>query len=185
VILDKTVTVFATTEPVTVADVKQKTLRLPQNVTLNDAEIEEIVPDARGIIENLTGRYWAPVTVQLTFDAFPSGNRPLKIPFPDLTALTSISYLDESQASQTLTGATLDTVRNHIRYTDGWPYGTDVIVVLTCGPVAAAVPDSIKRAIRLVCADLFENKGAQLPYQTYENKAVELAISGHIWGQGV
>lgn len=146
----------------------------------HDDDIVEMRAAARDRVEALTNRYWSRVTVRIGLNAFPTTDRPLYLPIPDIQEVSSITYLDTAQDLQTLTGFTLLSSRQLITYTTGWPIGSYITIELTAGPdvdgsPADIIPAGIKRAILMYMTDYFENRGSQVPYQLIKNKAADAA----------
>lgn len=176
-------------EPVSVVEGRIQ-LRVGEDNDAYDTEITALIQDARDRVETLTHRYWRRVVVGLGYPCFPASNYPLYIPVPDLVSLDSITYWDTDQNEQTLSGATLDTKRQLIKYTDGWPIGSQVLIELTAGPdndssPADVIPGGVKRGILMYLTDYFENRGAQVPYQLIDNQAANAAVHPHRVALGV
>lgn len=159
-------------EPVTLAEAKTH-LRLDGSAF--DAEVTALIPAAREAVENYTNRAWAQAQFKMFFDRTPS-DRILDYPMPDVVSLDALSYIDGSEAEQTLTigDYTLDADRQTI--VGDWPAGHDLAVTVTAGPdlsgsPADPVPSCIRSAILLYLTDLFEHRGAQSSLQIYNNPA--------------
>ncbi len=115
----------------------------------------------------------APVTFDLILDSFPDGNDRLYIPTVPLASITSLAYYDGANDSQSLTENTEYTL---LAPTDGqawlkpvvggtWPSTADrddaVTIRLIAGYAnAAAVPDCVLMAIRLLIGHFWENREA-------------------------
>lgn len=85
-----------TVEPVTVAEVKAHAVI---GHDLDDALLGVLISAARGHGESLTGRRFAPTTLEVVLDSFPAE---IRLPGAPITALTSIKYIDADGAEQTL-----------------------------------------------------------------------------------
>lgn len=176
-LLATTVTVAATTEPVTLAEAKRQ-LRITDSNS--DTEINELIAEARALVEDHCNRYWAEQTVRWVYSDFPAEDYPFKLHLPDVSSLTSVTYIDENDAEQTLStsGLTLDGPRERIRTSTAWPDGHSPAVTMVAGP-PTVLPPAVSRAIKMVITDLYEHRGAQMPYQIYENEAVMAALTFH------
>lgn len=167
-------------EPVSVTQARLQ-LKVGSSNSAYDNDINEMLPAARDKVEQLTNRYWSQVNIRLGFDNFPSGNRPLYLPVPDIDSVTDVEYLDENQDIQNLTGFTVDTKRQVLIYTDGWPVGSNVLVDLVAGPdndasPAPLIPAGITQGILMYMTDYFENRASQVPYNLINNQAANNAV---------
>lgn len=134
-----------------------------------DSVIEAIVAAAVTHVEDVSGRALFTQTWTATFDGFPDGD--LVLPRPPVASVTSITYVDEEGATQTLSSGayTTDLASEpaHI-----WPvYGTNwpttrtqrgsVTVVYVAGVAStASIPKPIRQAILLLVGHLYENREA-------------------------
>ena len=131
-------------------------------VTTSDENdlIQGLITVARRYCEEVTGRQFITATWQYLFEDFPSGNE-FAVPWPPLQSVTSITYLDEDGASQTLSTDVygLDTSpspgRIYLKYNQSWPSyrsqrgGIVVRYVAGYGDAASDVPEPIVHAIKL------------------------------------
>lgn len=111
--------VSAGTEPVTADEIK--TL-IPLDGTDHDTRIALLIPALRQQAEQYTGRSFAINTWQVKLDAFPAEIRLL---WPPVVSVTSITYVDSDGATQTLDAANYS-VDSHSE--PGWvlpAYGLD------------------------------------------------------------
>lgn len=93
-------------EPVTAAEVKSL---IALDGTDHDARIALLIPALRQQAEQITGRSFAVNTWQTKLDEFPAEIRLL---WPPIVSVTSITYVDDAGATQTL-AATAYTVDTH------------------------------------------------------------------------
>ena len=146
-----------TTEPVTVAQVKQQ-LSIQTDDTLIDDVIERRITEARQWAENYMGRTIMPCQWRVVLDRFPSE---LMLHMPTVTSIDAVTYIDTAQVSQTLDPLSyyLDSVStpNWLlpAYGESWPdtlnTANAVSVLYTAGyEDADSVPGPIKEAIMLV-----------------------------------
>jgi len=141
-------------------------------------------------IENLTGRKLLTQTWEYYLDEFPDGS--IKIPFGNLQSVTSIKYKDSDGTETTLTENTDYLVECNedqtgnivLPYGESWPSFTawpskPITIKFVCGWTSAAlVPYAIKAALKLICADMYENReGKALTSFDYkENRAVDALL---------
>lgn len=148
---DLTVVTAATHEPLTVNFVKDY---LRVDTTADDHLIEELVKASRLSIERGTGRQLVTTTYDWKIDRFADC---IEIPKPPLQSVTSIDYLDEDGASQTLLGSVydvhIDREPGEIRlaYNQSWPNirggHKDITIRFVCGYGAF---DDVPADIRLL-----------------------------------
>jgi uncharacterized phiE125 gp8 family phage protein len=158
-------------EPLTLAEAK---LYLRVDATTENSLITGMIVSARQMVETYTRRALATQTWDFRYPWFMDTRRPLIVPKAPLQSVTSVTYLDEDGASQTL-GSSNYTVRTFSGAVAGRGYVelkddvslpsvyTDAIMPVTvravCGyGVAADVPDGLKMAIYLMLGDLYEQR---------------------------
>ena len=88
-------------EPLTTAEAKA---HLRVDGTAEDAYIDECVTDARGTIEELTGRALITQTWDLWLDGWPAFGV-ITLPRPPLQSVTSVVYYDTDDTEATLSSA--------------------------------------------------------------------------------
>lgn len=77
------------------------------DVATDDATFQRLVEAATAHVEAATDRRCITQTWDLKLDRFPCGSAPIVLPFPPVSSITSVSYVDGDGASQTWTeGAT-------------------------------------------------------------------------------
>jgi uncharacterized phiE125 gp8 family phage protein len=159
-------------EPVTLAEAKE---HLRVDFSQDDALISALIEASRIYCEQFTARVFITQTWELVIDKFPANE--IMIPFPPLQLVTSIKYDNGAGVEQVLGAAQyevddasqpgwvvpvttgwpasiwegINSVR--IRYVAGYAPGTDSPIDL-----AANVPQSIKSAILLHVAQLYEQR---------------------------
>ena len=166
-----------TNEPVSVADVSEY-LRLDDSPT-DIALITALITAARQYIEQYLNRYVATQTLETTFDGFVN---PMVLN-ADVQSVTSVKYLDENGAEQTLASNQylLDTYTEPAQITPAYnvtypntyavPNSVKVryVVGYTTGdsPDTNPLPETLKFAMMLIIGDLYANREAQgdKPYQ--------------------
>ena len=152
------------TEPVSLATLKQQ-LRL--NHAHQDALLTSLITVAREQVEADTWRSLVPITGRtITRRGFPFGDEALLLPKPPLRAVTSVTYVDSAGTSTPFTNFRVDLLHDpgsiEPNYPAVWPVSqagpASVTVVYDCGYAdAASVPASLKHAILLIAAQLYEN----------------------------
>ena len=90
-------TTAPTSEPLTLTQVKNH-LRIDD--TNSDDELTLLLAAARAHVETRTNRQLMRATYTMTFDRWPSGNE-IALRMPPLESVTSVTYYDENEASQT------------------------------------------------------------------------------------
>lgn len=173
-----------------------------------DTLINTYIAAATRFVENYTRLLMLPGTVTEIFTAVPgSGGMPvltsdfatvysppafysLKIGNP--IALTSVSA-NTTDATGSFTALSTTSLLNaafnkpRVYAPDGWTFGTispfQIKIVYSAGYAnAAAVPNDIKVAIMLVCADMYENR---MDYVKQLPTAAEILLSPYVVNQGV
>ena len=183
-----TETVAATAEPLTVAEAKS---HLRVDVTDDDTLISAYISAATEYCEDFTGRSFVTRTYRADLPYFADC---IVLPGRPIQAITSVYYYDTaSPAALTLLAASNYTLVNNIfrrAYGATWPsvaYRDDAIQISytagyapTSSPEVAAesVPEALKCAIRLITADLYENREAQFVGFSViqENRAAKMLL---------
>ena len=148
-----------TAEPVTIDELKAH-LRVTSGV--EDADLARLITAAREHVEQQTGRALADQTREYTADAFPSSGV-LRLGFAPVVSISSVKYLDETGAEQTLDASvyTVDTQSEPgalvLKVNQDWPDTASlpaaVRVRYVCGTTA---PQILKQAILFIAAHWYE-----------------------------
>ena len=171
---------------------------LTESATLaEDDLLGDILTTAREHVEDITGRALLTQTWDAYFDEWPDGNH-FTLPFGNLQSVTSVSYKDTEGTETTLTATTDYLVEANgdqkgrivLPYGVSWPsvtlYPSNPIKIrFVCGwEEAADVPKRIKSAIKMICSDLYENRGERtIGGIVTENKAADsLLYPVRLWG---
>jgi uncharacterized phiE125 gp8 family phage protein len=155
-----------TVEPVTVNEARDF-LR----IDFDDDEVlvGALITAAREYVEGYTERALVNQTWTVKMDDF-WGDCVLELPYPPLSSVTSITYVDTDGASQTVATATytVDTDsepgRIYLAYGKTWPTARSernavtITFVAGYGAAASAVPDRAKTAIKMLVGDMYENR---------------------------
>lgn len=157
-------------EPVSLSDAKTH-LRVPSDVTDEDGLIAALITTAREYAEQYTGRAIRTQTWDYKLDAFPCDE--IVLPMPPVTSVSSISYVDQNGDSQTWSasyyqtdlpsGPTAAKARIWPAYGQYFPQTRWQLNAVTVRFVSgyatvAAVPESIKAAIKLIVGHLYLNR---------------------------
>jgi uncharacterized phiE125 gp8 family phage protein len=160
-----TVSTAPTVEPVTRAEAKA---HLRFDVADEDGYIDVLIQAAREYAESRTGRAICTQTIDVSLDHFPAGGV-IELPRPKLSSVTSITYYDSDNTSQTFSSASyvVDAVSEPGRICLGYGYAwpstysrpNAVTIRYVAGyGLAASVPAGIKRAVLSRVGDLFDNR---------------------------
>lgn len=166
------VTTPPATELVSTADAKTH-LRLGDVASGQESYIDTLVKTARILIENEVGRAFINQTITLKIDRFPRDNKPIYLPQPPLSSVTSISYLDTDGNSQTFASSKyiVDTImepgRISLAYEQTWPQtrsienAVTIVYVAGYGVATTDVPETVIHAIKLIIDDWYNNRGSE------------------------
>jgi uncharacterized phiE125 gp8 family phage protein len=147
------------TEPVTLAEAKA---HLGVTISDDDARIQALITAAREWAESYTRRSFISQTWAAKFDAFPLTDS-IRLPGP-LLSITSVGYMDADGEARTFTDYSLDAAGERILldYAADWPDTRDIenAVTITFIVGYAAVPESIKAAIKLKVESLYDRPDA-------------------------
>lgn len=180
--------------PVTVQETKE---HLYIDTNDHDVEIDMMVKAATRQVENWTRRAIMTQTWEYYLDLFPRCNY-IVIPFGNLQSVSSVKYKDSTGTETTMAVTTDYLVETNgdqhgrivLPYSGVWPSQTlypsnPITIKFICGwTTQASVPWSIKHAVKMVCAEMFELRGESTVGQTVvPNKAAEYLIaSDRLWG---
>ena len=146
-------------EPITTAEAKA---RLDVTFSDDDDQIAAMISAGRRAVEDYCNRAFVQATWAVLYDGdLPSERTSLCLPLPDVSAVTSISYLDANLASQTWAESgnwSFDGERREITPDSAWPSGTKLRVAVTAGngdsPIS--IPPPIRQAILYAVWDMYE-----------------------------
>lgn len=181
-----TIIVEPTEEPITLAEA---VAQVSAYGTAHDAELTSMIVAARRHVEAKLQRGLITQTRALRLDGFP---RVLKLRDGLLQSVTSIAYVDTAGATQTLDVAAYqvdrysDPPRVKPAFGSAWPPTRDqlnaVTVTYVCGyGVAAAVPQDIKSAMKLIVGDLFNNRESSIVGASYvETPTVAALLADYV-----
>lgn len=174
---------MAIQSPVTLDEAK---IHLRVVTTTEDQYINALCLSATAWAEKFQNRTFVTRPRTMVLDKFPTVIRPL---YPPLVSVTSIVYIDIDGAEQTLasTDYRVDAVtepgRITVAYDLSWPDTRDVTNAVTISYKAgygnaAAVPDDVKHAIKIMLTHFFENR---LPVSDVKMETVPLSVMNLLW----
>lgn len=154
--------------PLTLAEAKA---HLRETESDQDTQIEAFLKGAVSQLDGrdgVLGRALCTQTWDMLLDAFPAGDA-IEIPLPPLQSVTSVTYVDQDGATQTMPSADyiVDTASQPgvivLAYGKSWPYAraqrNAVTIRFIAGyGAAAAVPPAIKDAIKLMVGDRHKDR---------------------------
>ena len=156
-------------EPITTAVAK---VHLRVDSSTDDTLIDTLCASAREYVEVATGRKMISQTWDLKMDAFPCDDA-IVLPFPPVTSVTSVSYVDTNGDTQTWSSSLYTTdlpAGNHAAparivpaYQQVYPQTRDVVNAVTvrfvCGFAnAASVPGGLLAAMKLLIGHWYANR---------------------------
>lgn len=175
------------------------------DVIVNDATTAEddlltaLIVAAREHVEDITRRALLTQTWDYYLQEWPTGNT-IPLPFGNLQngagTAPIITWKDSDGTETTLTVTTDYLVETNgegigrivLPYGESWPSGSlypsnPVKIRFVAGWTAAAlVPSKVRAAIKMLAADMYENRGERISGQAVENEAVNrLLMSARLW----
>lgn len=159
-------------EPITTAEAKS---HLKVDAADEDTYIDTLIAEARGWVEELSGRALITQTWDLALRGFPK-SREIVLPRAPLQSVTSVTYYDEDLSTSTVFSSSnyqVDTLRTpgviRLKHDVFWPTDTlressGVVVRFLAGYGASgsSVPATLKHAIKLRLADLYVNREPEM-----------------------
>lgn len=170
-------------EPVDLAAVKS---HLRVDDTVEDDAIAAIIAGARQHVEDITRRGLITQTWDYSIPGWPACNH-ITLPFGNLQSVTSVKWKDTAGTQTTLAVTTDYLVETNsdqcgrivLPYAVPWPSGAlypsnPITIRYICGWTSEQfVPATIKAAIKMLCAKLYEGRGEDAVGQTVmEDKTV-------------
>lgn len=173
--------------PVTLSQAKSQ-VGLAQSIAHHNEMLNRLISSASAATERLARRAWLTQTWKLTLTGFPGSQygvsgrnyiqtmtgdidyRCIYLPRPPLASVSSISYVDSDEASQTLATTEYNVRTNSspglvaLAPTKSWPTTSyedpeSVTITYVAGYTAASlVPDQAKQAILALVGHWFENR---------------------------
>jgi len=198
-------TVAPTTEPISMSALTLH-LRIDDDAMVENELLETILKAAREVVEDNTRRALFTQTFEYYLQEWPSA-RYIKLPFGNLQSITSVVY-KPSDWETVADNETLVENTDFVKETNGeglgsivllpnkyWPSdvlypSNPITITFVCGwTTRALIPSKVKTAIKMICADLYENR----EWQAYSavstsayvlNKTVErLLLNARLWDE--
>ena len=172
-------------EPVTTAEAKDH-LELSASDTTHDSKVGRAITAAREQFEADTGYVCITQTYTVSFDCFPSSGDSVYLPVRPAASISSITYYDINNASQTLATSVygLDTSSRevYLKYNQEWPDVTEqhngCVITCTAGFGAASnVPALIKSAVLLQVGKWFYQRDMTENTVFSEDRAYERIVN--------
>ena len=155
-------------EPLTLAEAK---LHVRVDSAGEDTLIESYITAARQMAEAYTGRQLITATSTLESDDFPGAFGDINLPRTPLGSVSSVAYVDGAGSTQTLSTDIYEVLDDDVKASvvlkpgKVWPEVQSekrnaVTITFTAGYGAAAsdVPGSVRSALLLIVANLYENR---------------------------
>jgi len=160
--------------------------------------IETLITAARQMCEEYLFRRIGVQTVELRDKGFPVNGNPIILPSP-LISVESIKYLDSNNVLQTLNAseyAVSDSDPGSIYPITSWPetfdFGDSLRVVFVAGynigesPMQSeSLPKTIKTAMFMQIADMYENREAQVERPLTANQTVQNLLGSYRSEMGI
>lgn len=162
----------------------------PSTNTTVDPTLTALITTARMYCENFLFRRLFTQTWDMTLDRFPDV---IRVPYPPLVSVTSITYVDSAGNTQTLSASSygVDVQREpgriYLAYAQVWPTIRDIQAAVTVRYVAgyasiALIPAPIKHAMKMLIGHWYENREAVGSDRIAE---VPLAVKNLLWSQRI
>lgn len=161
------------------------------DTTDEDQRLTELIRAASAYVQKHTDTALITQALSWQLDRFPVKTRPLYLPVWPVQSLTSVTYIDANNATQSIDLATISTrlpARGFARIArarwEDWPSTLDtpdaveIRFVAGFGATEASVPEEFKQAILLLVSHWFENREGVLTGSA--SKEVEFAVSALI-----
>lgn len=180
-----TMTVAPTQEPILLEELKRY-LRI--DGTDEDVVLEALLVAAREEIEMFTGKTLLATTYALRLDDFPACGW-VSLPRPPAQSITSITYLDTANVSQTLATTVYgsDTYtepgRVYLHSGQSWPSTHEtgintVTITYVAGYTLATLPDRFRMVLKLMVGDLYEHREGHLEARVTMNETMKRMLWG-------
>lgn len=173
-------------EPITMPEIKA---HLRVSYDDEDALILSMLGAAREYVEKLTSQAVMPQTVKAYYSALPHVSGFISLPLSNAVSITSVKYLDGAGVQQTVpSGDYYLTVGqpNRVYFNKGFSGAMSqpdsVEIVYEAGYGAAPylpLSQTVKAAIMVLTADMYEHREAQSNYKFEQNQTAERLL-----GQG-
>lgn len=154
----------SSTEPVSLAEAKTH-LKM-DDIDADDDYITALIPAARAAAERETNRELIERTWDFKMAAFPVDE--FALPKAPVASVTSIKYIDGDGVEQTVADSVYSVHADstspfvYLKYDNTWPSPREQMDAVTVRFVTgySEIPDPIKVAIKLIIADLYDNRSS-------------------------
>jgi uncharacterized phiE125 gp8 family phage protein len=160
--------------------------------TAEDADLTDLITDAREEVEKITRRALLTQTWYLYLDAFPDDKDFIELPFGNLQSVVAPTYKDCGGTTTTMTVTTDYLVETNgealgrivLPYNVSWPSATlhpsnPITIEFVCGwTTAALIPKNIKRAVKFAAEDAYYHGDR---HEVLEKVINALLFSHRLW----
>jgi uncharacterized phiE125 gp8 family phage protein len=171
-------------EPVTMQQVKD---HLRVTWEQEDALIYAFLVAAREYVEKITSQAVIPQTIKAYYSALPMTEGALSLPLSNAAAITSVKYLDSSGSQITMPSTDYYLTvgqPNMVYFKSPAPYAleqpdsVEIIYTAGCGTSPyKPLLQSVRAAILVMVADLYENRESQSNQKFEQNMTVERLLN--------
>jgi len=152
-----------------------------------DALIYSFLSAAREYVERSTSQAVIPQTIKAYYNALPDFSGFVDLPLSNAVAITSVKYLDGTETQQTVDPADYYLTvgqPNRIYFPEGFSGSTkrpdSVQIIYTAGlgdTPYKRMTQTIKAAILILVADMYENREAQSSQKLEQNATVDRLLN--------
>lgn len=166
---------------------------VPSTNTTEDPILADCIEAAREYAETFLSKRIITQTWDLTLDFFPSLCGAIRLPYPPLQSISSITYLDTNGTSTTLSSSlyTADIKsqpgRIYPAWGETWPATQDIQNAVTiryvCGYGAAtsSVPAKVRQAIKILTAHYYDERNPMITGTIIS--PVPLSVDSLLWAE--
>jgi len=162
---------------------------------ITNGVLSGLISAARGLAEAITRRALMEQTWEYCLKEWPRYDN-IILPFGKLKSVASVKYKSSAGVVVTLEADTDYIVETNgdsngeilTPYGEPWPseslyHSNPIVIRFVCGwPSQSAVPGAIQAAIKMLCTDMYENRGEAMASNTVENKTAEALLrSWRLW----
>lgn len=175
-------------EPLTLDEVKNY-LKVDGDMTTDDELIMMLIKTARAEAETITGRKLVEGTVTYYLSDFETNDGSyIRIPYPPVQSITSITYVDSGSVTQTWDSSkyvltnTIEPCRIGLAYNETWPSvrgeQNDVTFTYVAGYESPPlIPSPIKIAIMMMVSDMYEHRESITDVRLYVTDTVQRLLA--------
>jgi uncharacterized phiE125 gp8 family phage protein len=152
-------------------------LIISEATSIEDSYINDLITSAREHCEEVSNRAIGSQVWKMVLDDFPDGDDFIRLPFPPLLSITSVTYRDSSGTSATMSasesnGYIVDILSEpgkiFLSYGSTWPAFTPypysaVEIIFTCGYTSTTIPKKYKDAMLKMIGALYKYRDTGIP----------------------